>query len=592
MCCVLTCTIGSAEQGSSGPSGLLSSISKEPGWLPTTAFPSDERVSPSNQEHWLGEFDPVVIPTNHLQNPLLDPPKPTPDKQADSLFELGFQALLDSVDKTKQATTDPLDSLDPLDAVPTELAGMVQRIDELETIIQANEDATRTIIRQTFSEQGSKINDFVTFGGTFELLTAWEEDFDGDQVSDIILDTAQLDFEIQVNNWTLGSLIFEYDDGTSLLFPTNTGDVGLVDRFNVDTAFITIGDTQRFFLYTTMGRVITPFGISTGAAKGQVLNLLDPLTVEAFETRQDVILIGMEGPTPPPPPPVSTTPVPPPPTVKPLLINPLVSRLSQRLGYRRPPPPRPPAPVPAPYVPKRPPFKGEIYFYNGETNDGGSDHIEHMGGMLGLYKEGNFRRCLPIIAPQPNAPWSMDFGVNVTSSVFDSRFLEFEYLGFLDQIGYVPGMAAHVSSAFGPVSLIAEWNGAISNATFEDDLGDPINITPGAWQVSLGYQFDWNPSVVEVGAQGTYFAIGYSESYDLAGVTRLIDLNPFHPPAPEEVRVGFVPEKRFTVGMGEWVLDSLRVACEYSHVVDYSVGEGLGTGRSANGFFGVVTYEW
>jgi hypothetical protein len=582
MLCILTCTIGLADQGWNGPSGLLNSDSYDPGWLPAITMPLDENDSRSDQEDWL-EFHPVVVPTTHLQNSLLDPPKPRQDQQPDSLFELGFQALLDSMDKTEPAPTEPLEPLDPMSAVPTELAGMVQRIDELETIIQANEDATRTIIRQTFSEQGSKINEFVTFGGTLEVLTAWEEDFDGESASAIVLDTAQLDFEVQVNDWTLGSLIFEYDDGLSLLFPTSTGNNSGIDRINVDTAFFTIGDTQRFCLYATGGRVITPFGISTGAAKGQVLNLIDPLTVEVFETRKDVWLIGFEGPTPPPPPPVSTTPVPPPPQVKPQLLNPLVSRLSQRLGYRKPPPPRPPTPVPAPYVPKKLPLKGEIYFYSSEAIVRGLDKIEHMGGMLGYRTEGYFRRCLPIIAPVPNTPWSMDFDVNVTSSVFDSRFLEFEYLSFLEEIGYVPGMAAHASSAFGPLSLIAEWNGAISSANFEDDLG-PVSITPGAWQVSMGYQFDWNPSVVEVGAQGTYFALGYSESYDLAGVTQLID--------GEQVRVGFVPEKRFVVGMGEWVLDGLRVAVEYSHIVDYPVGEGLGSGGSANGFFGVVTYEW
>ena len=31
------------------------------------------------------------------------------------------------------------------------------------------------------------------------------------------------------------------------------------------------------------------------------------------------------------------------------------------------------------------------------------------------------------------------------------------------------------------------------------------------------YQFDWNPYVEVIGAQGTYFVIGYSESSDLGG---------------------------------------------------------------------------
>ena len=80
--------------------------------------------------------------------------------------------------------------------------------------------------------------------------------------------------------------------------------------------------------------------------------------------------------------------------------------------------------------------------------------------------------------------------------------------------------------------------------------------------------------------------MGYSESQDLAGVTRIVD-----PLAPVPLRVGFVPERRFSMGIGEWVLDGLRVAVEYSHVVDYGEDDG-GTGNSANGYFMQMTYEW
>ncbi len=37
--------------------------------------------------------------------------------------------------------------------------------------------------------------------------------------------------------------------------------------------------------------------------------------------------------------------------------------------------------------------------------------------------------------------------------------------------------------------------------------------------------------------------------------------------------------------------DGTRIAVEYSHVIDYSKSQG-GTGRSANGFFTMVTYAW
>jgi hypothetical protein len=164
--------------------------------------------------------------------------------------------------------------------------------------------------------------------------------------------------------------------------------------------------------------------------------------------------------------------------------------------------------------------------------------------------------------------------------------LQFQYRPFLDQIGFVPGMATHLRSSLGPFGLIVEWNGAISDANFIDDAGTPIVIRPSAWQVSLNYQFDWNPTVEVIGVQGTYLALGYSESQDLFGVTRIVD-----PLAPVPERVGNVPERRVSIGIGEWVLVNMRVAFEYSHVIDYGIDVG-GTGNSADAVLMQWTYEW
>jgi hypothetical protein len=148
----------------------------------------------------------------------------------------------------------------------------------------------------------------------------------------------------------------------------------------------------------------------------------------------------------------------------------------------------------------------------------------------------------------------------------------------LGQIGFVPGMAAHVRGAFGPVSVIGEWNGAFDSARFIADTG-PVRLKPWAWQVTLAYQFDWNPWVEAIGAQGTYVAIGYSQSHDLAGVLLGGE------------RVGFVPQRRYLATIGEWVLPNLRIAFEYSYNMDYSAAKG-GTDRSADAVFSTITYVW
>ena len=182
-----------------------------------------------------------------------------------------------------------------------------------------------------------------------------------------------------------------------------------------------------------------------------------------------------------------------------------------------------------------------------------------------------------------HAAWSVAVDVDYNNSVFDSLFLESEYRPFLNQINYRPGMAASIKSSFGPISLVGEWNGAIRRAHFTDGLGNRVHMTPSAWGVSLGYQFDWNPWVEAIGAQGNYITVGYSESDDLGGVTQLIGAVP--------TRVGFVPKRRFIVGAGEWVLPNLQFAIEYSYNHDYAKTDG-GTDNHAHGFFSQLTAVW
>ncbi len=87
--------------------------------------------------------------------------------------------------------------------VTRELERLNQRIDELESEQPARDDATRWIIRDAVSTLGAKINEFVTLGGTFEVLAGGVQVFEGQSERVLRLNTAELDFEIQVNDWTL-----------------------------------------------------------------------------------------------------------------------------------------------------------------------------------------------------------------------------------------------------------------------------------------------------------------------------------------------------------------------------------------------------
>lgn len=150
------------------------------------------------------------------------------------------------------------------------------------------------------------ISKYVSFGGAIEVEAGWSEDFDGVSSSSIDLATAEFAFEAQVSDWATGVMAIEWD--------------GDEDKLSVDEAFIFIGNTDEAPVFLQAGRYVVPFGIYEGNT------ISDPLTKEAFETKEDAVLVGFES-----------------------------------SG-----------------------FYANGYVFNGETNEGGGDDtIEHFGGNLG-----------------------------------------------------------------------------------------------------------------------------------------------------------------------------------------------------------------
>jgi hypothetical protein len=455
-----------------------------------------------------------------------------------------------------------------------------ERVKQLELAKPAQEEAVRSIIRSTFSTMGSRINEFVSLGGSLEVTAERSSDFTGKYKDSVTLSTAELDLEIRANEWMVGNLTLAFDSGTSVLFPTtpafNTG----VDRVTLDKAYVTIGDIQKFPLFAKAGRDYLPFGISTGVHRADTLSIVNPLTTEAFEIRKVGVGIGFGLPTPllaPPTPPITVPPV------RPQVVGPLVGSLAKYLGYQ-PPAVRPKPPTPFTFPPEPPPLYGILNLYDANATDVPNRTLaSSINGRLGYRAKGHCGLPYSDLTSSSVCPWSIDVNVDYDSSVFDSRFLQSEYLPFLGQIGTVPGMAGSAKASLGPFLLAGEWNGAIRAAKFVDGSGRPVSMTPGAWQGSLGYQFDWNPWVEAIGTQGNYVAIGYSHTYGLAGAVPLGGTPP--------TRIGSLPQGRLTVTAGEWVLENAKLALEYSRNWDYPASMG-GTGKQADGFFVALTYNW
>jgi uncharacterized coiled-coil protein SlyX len=464
----------------------------------------------------------------------------------------------------------------PPEPTDTSELGMEERVKELETKQAAQENATRQIIRDTLSKTGPKINNYLALSGVVEMVGSRSRDFNGPTKSTLALSTTELDFDVKLSNWLTGSLVLSYETGTSTIFPTNTATSPSIDRMTIDRTHISIGDFTQFPISARLGREVLHFGTSTGVARLDTLSIGTPLTTEVFENRQAAAGLEFALPTPPLAPAPAPVIVPP---VRPLVLAPAVERLARWLGYT-PLPQRvgPPAPVTPPVNP--PPVYGSFLVYKGsELLDPGRRHIQDFNASLGYRTSGHCGKPYEELKSSWVCPWHIDVHVDYNTSVFDSRFLSSNYLPFLSQIGSVPGVAASVKASFGPFALVGEVNSATRDVIFLDGLGAARNIKPMTWQGSLAYQFDWNPWITEIGAQGNFISVAYSGSRDMAGAIALINGVP--------TRVGFVPQHRLLFTGGEWVMDGLKLAMEYSVNWDYSQSTG-GTGQIAHGLFGSV----
>src|SRR5215813_1852282 len=460
-----------------------------------------------------------------------------------------------------------------------------ERVKELEVGWAAQENATRQLIADTLSKAGPNINNYLSLSGVVEMLGSRTREFDGPTKDTLALSTTELDFDIKLNNWLTGSLVLHWESGTGGIFPTTAlttvtsagtvAGVG-VDRFTLDRTHVSIGDLTRFPIAARLGQEVLHFGTSTGVARLDTLAIGTPLTTEVFENRQTAGGIEFAWPTPPQAPSLAPVTVP---KVQPLVLGPAVNNLAQWLGYK-PLPQRVTKPTPVTPPAEPPPFYGSFLVYKGnEEITPNRFRMQDFNAALGYRTSDHCGVPYEELQSSLVCPWEIDAHVDYNTSVFNSTFLQSSYRPFLSQIGAVPGVAASVKARFGPFAVVGEVNRAIDEVRFLDGIGTPRSITPMAWQASIAYQFGWNPWITEIGQQGNFISVAYSGSHDMAGVTDLINGVP--------TRVGFVPQSRLNITAGEWPMDGLKVAVEYSANWDYPVSRG-GTGQLAHGVFGLV----
>jgi hypothetical protein len=195
----------------------------------------------------------------------------------------------------------------------------------------------------------------------------------------------------------------------------------------------------------------------------------------------------------------------------------------------------------------------EVVMFGGIWN--GFDAAAYVsGGTRGL-----FGATIRYNIEKPKFAFSA--GLDFISSVFETDALAEE---FPEASGkqHSPGFAAHVRYFRSGFSIIGEIDTAIANTPFTQE-GESLELAPMAWMIEVGY-------VRKIFGKETYFAINYSESYDLQGA---------------------FPKNRLLVAIGRWIHKDIRLAFEYGHNVDYPESSG-GTGQTANIFLSQLAIEW
>lgn len=252
----------------------------------------------------------------------------------------------------------------------------------------------------------SMISKYVSLSGAVEVEAGWSEDFEGVSESAISLATAAIGLEAQLTEWGVGVLALEWDDEE--------------DKINVDEVFITVGNTDKFPLYLQAGHFIVPFGVYEGNT------IADPLTKEAFETKENPVLLGVES------------------------------------GG----------------------FYGALYAFNGDTNEGdGGGNIEQFGATVGYgFETDNF-------AVDANLGWinSVADSDGLTGILEEEQAAADEAEEAYDPDSsfltsdYASGLSASLVLHAGPLVLIGEYITALDAYRMDSES------EPSAFQLEAGF---------------------------------------------------------------------------------------------------------
>ena len=116
--------------------------------------------------------------------------------------------------------------------------------------------------------------DGLEFGAVIEVEAGYSRT-KSENKSDIKLATVELSGGWQMAEWLRGDLVLLYEEDDT-------------DPMEVDQAFVTLGNTEKFPLFTQLGKMYVPFG------RFDSFFISDPVVLELAETRETAALLGFE----------------------------------------------------------------------------------------------------------------------------------------------------------------------------------------------------------------------------------------------------------------------------------------------------------
>ena len=130
-----------------------------------------------------------------------------------------------------------------------------------------------------------KLLDRLSFGLLVEAGAGYrDENEDGEDESDIALTTVELGIEALINNWVTGEVVFLFEDPT---FDDEDS------SFDVDVGTITVGNTDEFPLFATVGKFYVPYGaLLTHFPDDPLVDL--PVTLSFGEISERALMAGFE----------------------------------------------------------------------------------------------------------------------------------------------------------------------------------------------------------------------------------------------------------------------------------------------------------